>query len=81
MISHDHLQISGKVTDKRGELRYVLKGYWGEKIEYSEVLGGTEKNLNLDQQKLYGKLFLLGKSVRVVVNINIIVTVLMCPAD
>ena len=45
MMSHDHLQISGKVTDKRGELRYVLKGYWDEKIEYSEVLGGTEKDL------------------------------------
>ena len=27
-MSRDHLQISGKVTDKRGELRYVLKGYW-----------------------------------------------------
>ena len=58
MMSHDHLQISGKVTDKRGELRYVLKGYWDEKIEYSEVIAGTEK---LDQQKLYGKQFLLGK--------------------
>ena len=45
MMSHDHLQISGKVTDKRGELRYAMKGYWDEKIEYSEVLGGTEKDL------------------------------------
>ena len=45
MMSHDHLQISGKVTDKRGELCYAMKGYWDEKIEYSEVLGGTEKDL------------------------------------
>ena len=44
-MSHDHLQISGKVTDKRGELRYALKGYWDEKIEYSEVLRETEKDL------------------------------------
>ena len=42
MMSRDHLQISGKVLDKKGELRCVLKGYWDEKIEYCEVLGGSE---------------------------------------
>ena len=43
MMSHDHWQVTG--TDNRGELHYVLKGYWDEKIEYCEVLGGTEKDL------------------------------------
>ena len=46
------LQISGRVTDKRGELRYVLKGCWDEKIEYSEVLGGTEKDLKTGPPKV-----------------------------
>ena len=46
------LQISGRVTDKRGELCYVLKGYWDEKIEYSEVLGGTEKDLKTGPPKV-----------------------------
>ena len=68
MMSHDHWQVSGKVTDKRGELHYVLKGYWDEKIEYSEVLGGTEKDLKkLDQLKLYGKQFLPGKYYMIIV--------------
>ena len=45
MMSHDQFQVAGKVMDKKGELRYVLKGYWDEKIEYYEVLGGSEKDL------------------------------------
>ena len=40
------------MTDKRGELRYVLKGYRDEKIEYSEVLGGTEKGLKSGPAKV-----------------------------
>ena len=40
------------MTDKRGELHYVLKGYWDEKIEYYEVLGGTEKDLKTGPAKV-----------------------------
>ena len=52
MMSHDHAQVTGKVTDKRGELRYVLKGYWDEKIECCEVLGGSEKDLRTGPTKV-----------------------------
>ena len=51
MMSHDHSQISGKVTDKTGKLHYTLKGYWDEKIEYCEVLGGSEKDLKTGPAK------------------------------
>ena len=45
--------MNGKVTDKRGELHYVLKGHWDEKIEYCEVLGGTsEKDLKTGPSKV-----------------------------
>ena len=52
MMSYNHRQVTGKVTDNRGELHYVLKGYWDEKIEYSEVLGGTEKDLKTGPAKV-----------------------------
>jgi len=35
--------VTGKVTDKRGELHCELKGHWDQKIEYFEALGGTSK--------------------------------------
>ncbi|XP_065893633.1 oxysterol-binding protein 1-like [Dysidea avara] len=45
-------RVTGNVTDKTGKQRYVLNGYWDEFIECSEVLGGSEKDLNTGPAKV-----------------------------
>lgn len=38
-------QVHGKVYDAQGVARYLMKGYWDQKLDCGRILGGEGKNI------------------------------------
>lgn len=44
--------MNGTVHDAQGVPRYVIKGYWDQRIECGKILGGEGKNLVTEPLKV-----------------------------
>jgi len=47
-----HSQVNGTVHDAQGVARYVIKGYWDQRIECGKILSGEGKNLVTEPLKV-----------------------------
>ncbi len=45
------LQVTGTVNDADGKPRWVMKGYWDEKMECAKVLSGERKSIVTEPPK------------------------------